>query len=61
MRFSTILQKKEQTIYQRIAKKYDVSVDYVGKIARGDRVPGRGKGREIFDEIQKLLKKKDHE
>jgi transcriptional regulator with XRE-family HTH domain len=56
MRFSTILQKKEQTIYQQIAKKFNVSSDYVGKIARGERAPQRGIGKDVLADIEELLK-----
>lgn len=47
---------KIQTPYQRIAAKYNTTELYVGQIARGEREPKRGKGLQILNEINELLK-----
>ncbi|GEM58403.1 XRE family transcriptional regulator [Flavobacterium oreochromis] len=43
------------TPYQRIAQLLDTDVAYVGQIARGERIPKRGKGLKIKQEIEKLI------
>ncbi|REC47844.1 MULTISPECIES: XRE family transcriptional regulator [Chryseobacterium] len=48
---------KFQTPYQLIAAKYHTTELYVGQIARGERIPKRGKGLEILNEINELSKK----
>ncbi len=55
------LKEKSATVYQRIAKKYETDADYVGKIARGERVPVRGKGIDILNELKKITKNKQYE
>ncbi len=55
MRKSTLFEEKDKTTYQLLAKQYDVSVSYIGKIARGERMPKSKKGKEILAEIQKLI------
>lgn len=47
-----------ETVYQRIAKKYQTSSEYVGKINRGFRQPTRGKGLKILNELKKLTENK---
>lgn len=42
-----------KTTYQIIADKFDTDADYVGKINRGARVPQRGKGLKIYNELKK--------
>jgi hypothetical protein len=54
MKLSENLTKKEKTLYQRIAEKYEVSSDYVGFIARGERRGIRGKGLIIRTELEAL-------
>lgn len=49
------IKKNTETVYQQIAKKYKTDADYVGKIARGDRIPVRGKGLLIKNELEKLI------
>jgi len=50
------LKLKSETIYQSIAKKHNTEAEYVGKIARGERKPVRGKGLKILNELQALTK-----
>ena len=52
------LRKTAKTPYQIIAEKFDTDVLYVGQIARGERVPIRGKGLKILNEIQRLTQNK---
>ncbi|MFV0507472.1 MAG: hypothetical protein ACK5L5_12360 [Bacteroidales bacterium] len=40
----TINKKKPLSPYQEIAVEYDVCSEFVGKIARGERLATRGKG-----------------
>jgi hypothetical protein len=51
------IKEKRQTDYQRIAKQHNTDADYVGKIARGERVPVRGKGLMILKELEEITKK----
>ncbi len=46
---------KNPTVYQIIAKKYGVSEKYVGMIARGERIPKRGIGLKIEEEIKEII------
>lgn len=46
-----------ETVYQRVAKKYNTSAEYVGKINRGFRKPTRGKGLKILNELKQLTEK----
>ncbi len=57
--------KKENTMAERIkekysltsiAKKFNTDLAYVSQIARGKRIPTRGKGLEIKKELEKLVK-----
>ncbi len=47
MKLAEQIKKKNKTFYQQVAENNDVSVDFVGKIAHGQRVPTRGKGLEV--------------
>lgn len=49
---------KIKTPYQSIAEKFDCDPLYVGQIARGERIPIRGKGLKILNEIKELTKNK---
>lgn len=49
---------KIKTPYQKIAAQFDTSVLYVGQIARGERVPIRGKGLRILNELKKITNNK---
>ncbi|MGR3790701.1 XRE family transcriptional regulator [Flavobacterium sp. TN-1] len=54
----TIAQKinhRVPTPYQVIARKYNTCEMYVGQIARGERIPKRGKGLNIKQELEKLI------
>ncbi|PTT19503.1 hypothetical protein DBR28_21365 [Chryseobacterium sp. HMWF028] len=48
------LKLKRETVYQSIAKKHNTEAEYVGKIARGERTPVRGKGLKILNELKEL-------
>lgn len=50
------IKEKSATVYQVIAKKYNTDAEYVGKIARGERKPVRGKGLKILKELKSLTK-----
>ncbi|RKE81975.1 XRE family transcriptional regulator [Chryseobacterium sp. AG363] len=50
------LKLKSETVYQSIAKKHNTDAEYVGKIARGERRPVRGKGLKILNELKALTK-----
>ncbi|CAA0144820.1 XRE family transcriptional regulator [Tenacibaculum maritimum] len=50
------IQALPQTHYQKIAKKFNTSTDYVGQIARGKRIPTRGKGLQIQEALKELIK-----
>ncbi|WP_139423011.1 XRE family transcriptional regulator [Chryseobacterium mulctrae] len=47
---------KIKTPYQIIAEKCDCNALYVGQIARGERIPIRGKGLKVLKEIKKITK-----
>lgn len=49
---------KIRTPYQLIADKLNTSELYVGQIARGERIPIRGKGLRILNELKKLTNNK---
>ncbi len=53
-RNTEINQNKTTSLYQKLAQKYSVSVDYVGMIARGQRVPKRGKGLQIQESLKQI-------
>jgi hypothetical protein len=55
MRLSEKLKEKNKTVYQQVAEKYGVSVDYVGKVARSERLPTKKKGLEIKKELESLI------
>lgn len=44
------------TPYQKVAKKFNTTVVYVGQIARGDRIPKQknGKGMKILQELERM-------
>lgn len=46
---------KIETPYQIIAKEFEVSAKFVGMIARGERVPTRGKGLQIKQRIEEMI------
>ncbi|ROH98316.1 XRE family transcriptional regulator [Chryseobacterium sp. G0240] len=46
---------KIRTPYQEIAYKFSSNALYVGQIARGERVPIRGKGLKILKELEKRV------
>lgn len=54
-----LLSEKQLTPYQEIAKKYNVSPDYVGVIARGKRKAIRGKALQIKNELIAMVKEKE--
>ncbi|AKK74974.1 hypothetical protein OK18_15380 [Chryseobacterium gallinarum] len=49
---------RSETPYQSIAKKHNTNAEYVGKIARAERIPTRGKGLKILNELKKLTNNK---
>lgn len=57
MELKQIIKEKNKTVYQQIAEKHSVSVQLVGKIARGERMPQRGKGLEVKKELELLIAK----
>ncbi len=56
MRLSEEIKKLPGTIYQQVAGRYGVTVEFVGKIARGERKAIRGKGLEIKKELESIIK-----
>jgi len=48
---------QRKTVYQEIADKFNSNALYVGQIARGERIPIRGKGLKILNELQQLIQK----
>lgn len=50
------IKEKNKTVYQRLAEKHSVTVDYVGKIARSDRRPTKKKGLAVKKDLEKMLK-----
>lgn len=48
---------KNETVYMKVAKKFDTNIDYVSKINRGERTPKRGKGLKILNELKSLTQK----
>ena len=63
MRLSDKIQKNYErtTPYTRIAKELGVSARFVGMIARGERVPKRGKGLEVMTKLEILVAKNKKE
>jgi hypothetical protein len=47
---------KSKTPYQIIANEFNTSELYVGQIARGDRLPIRGKGLKILNRLKEITK-----
>jgi transcriptional regulator with XRE-family HTH domain len=54
MKLSERVKNQNMTIYSRIACKHGVSRGYVGKIARGERIPLRGRGLKAWNELKKV-------
>ncbi|AYZ12920.1 XRE family transcriptional regulator [Chryseobacterium arthrosphaerae] len=52
------IKEKSITVYQTIAKKHNTDAEYVGKIARGERKPIRGKGLKILKELENITDNK---
>lgn len=50
------LKEKTETPYQKVAREFSTTELYVGQIARGERVPKRGKGLQILHRLQELTK-----
>jgi hypothetical protein len=51
------LRKLSETPYQKVAREFDTTALYVGQIARGERVPTRGKGLKIKERLNELATK----
>lgn len=51
-----LIQEFSQTLYQKLAKQFDVSTSLVGKIVRGERIPKhpKSKGMKVKKAIDKL-------
>ena len=45
---------KPPTIYRQVAIEFGTSVDYVGKIARGERMPSKKVGLAIKQRLESL-------
>lgn len=45
---------KKDRPYEIVAKEFSTTVLYVGQIARGERIPKRGKGLEIQKRLNEL-------
>ena len=56
MRLAEKLKEKRTTPYKEVAEKFCVTAQYVGKIARGQRVPKRnsGKAMKVLCELEKM-------
>ena len=56
MRLAEKLKEKRTTPYKEVAEKFGVTAQYVGKIARGQRVPKRnsGKAMKVLCELEKM-------
>ncbi|AZB17608.1 XRE family transcriptional regulator [Chryseobacterium indologenes] len=52
------IRQRSETPYQAIAKKHNTNAEYVGKIARAERIPIRGKGLQILNELKKITNNK---
>ncbi|MFJ1492627.1 XRE family transcriptional regulator [Capnocytophaga canis] len=46
--------KKRKSPFEWVAEKYQTDVSYVRQIARGERVPVRGKGLKIKKTLERL-------
>ena len=54
MKLSQQILKKRKTPYQEVAEKYNVSIDYVTKIANGKRNPTKKVGLDILNELKQI-------
>ena len=55
MKLSEELKKKKPlTIYRQVAREFEVCEDYVGRIARGQRMPSKKKGLAIKQRLESL-------
>lgn len=56
MELAEKLKEKRTTPYKEVAEKVGVCTQYVGKIARGQRVPKRnsGKAMQVLRELEKM-------
>ena len=52
------IQKLSETPYQRIAREFKTSSDYVGAIARGKRKAVRGRALEIKNRLTEIANEK---
>ena len=61
MRLAEKLKEKRTTPYKEVAEKFGVTAQYVGKIARGQRVPKRnsGKAMKVLCELEKMCNEAD--
>jgi hypothetical protein len=48
------VKKLGETPYQMVAREFETSEFYVGQIARGERIPQRGKGLKIKIRLKEL-------
>ncbi len=55
MNYALQIRRKNKTVYQQIADELGVSVDYVGKVARSERIPTKKKGLEVKKRIEELV------
>lgn len=51
------IKKISETPYQKVARELDTTELYVGQIARGERIPKRGKGLKIQARLNELTQK----
>ena len=52
---------KSKSPYQIIADEFETSELYVGQIARGERLPVRGKGLKILNKLKEITKEISNE
>ena len=50
------VKKISETPYQKVAREFDTTELYVGQIARGERIPQRGKGLKIKKRLEEITK-----
>ena len=50
------IKKIAETPYQKVAREFNTTDLYVGQIARGERIPKRGKGLKIKERLNELTK-----
>ena len=53
------VKKISETPYQKVAREFDTTELYVGQIARGERIPKRGKGLKIKERLNELTNKSE--